>query len=503
MAYKFSRLKPPVFKQVCVHPKHDETCPFKDSTLSPAQLYVADNRAECKCWKSCLFSPGSIRLAANTQHWKAAEDWGRNWVKLHDPNITKGGDFTPRVIFHPEGDDAWGDFMKMKTTGGKQPGTIKKINTTKRSLHAYQKDWNEKHKAAEHLIHVDEINLDHLERLAAWWDDHMPKKKRHNSKCNMRRGCSCPVLKTQMSVGEKNNRRGILREFFDYCIEKQWIANNGELIPRGEGVLLKDNPANFLRLSGAKARAVDKMPMTDQLWSWFIEELGKHFEERKCTHTDPNGYIRARIFFETQKKVGFSLTDLFIAKTQQLGEDENGYYLETERLKTKKTAKVHIKKEWWDALHEVPSGLIATHPDYIFWWGPDPEIVDERELRKAECDAADGMGDLFTEIIKRIGPEKLHSKASGIKKDKWGNLILPTTHCLRYNFAEDFLARGGSMEDLAIALGDTLAVAEKHYAKLSPKREANVAANLKRGWEAEEAGVPWVPQLADKEVTIQ
>jgi hypothetical protein len=473
--YTFSESNPPVLVDIIVK-RHDPNCSFPKTK----------NRKQCRCPKYFYISPGRLRISANEPSWEKAKVKGEAWVKAHDPSI-KRPTYTPKLIR-----EAFADYLSTKTGANLQKSTLKKILTLRNALCGdpekpertdhFVAEWNAKHTAKQHLVYIHELQIEHMKAFAKTWDEKMPLRKVHKPECNRKPGCECREIREQMATGSKRNRRGYLREMFDNALKAGWRPYTGETVPDGLDRIPKDNPANFIEVDGAAPKAKEKMPLTDRLWEAFLAAIDTYCAQRDSFNSDPNLAQRAKTFFTLMKTTGFALTDAFIYRKDGIVREDGRYFLTLFRKKTGKRVKIVISDRFHQELMNVPPGLYPTHPNYVFWSGPDQNITDEIELRAQETEAADTMAKLWVKVFQLIDPALLQKE---LKRDNNGALIMPTTHCLRYNFSETILEAGASVPQLAKLLGDTAEVADLHYNKLSPKAQKSLDSIVEGTWEKE------------------
>lgn len=217
--------------------------------------------------------------------------------------------------------------------------------------------------------------------------------------------------------------RGIYVTFFRYCIERKWIQFK-PLMPKISNV--NDAPT---------------MPLNDDETARLFAAIPGAIPENERMQT----VIRS--LFLLQLYSGLAITDALILPRSGLKWDaeagpSGAYVVETARIKTGKEVCNAIPTEVAEEILATPN----SNPQYIFWNG----TIEPRSFSQN-----------FYKYIRKV------FKAGGI--DPGENRM--KAHRLRDTFAVNLLAKGVVMDDVAKALGDTLAVTEKSYAKWVPKRQ--------------------------------
>ena len=211
----------------------------------------------------------------------------------------------------------------------------------------------------------------------------------------------------------------------------------------------KDNLEELLKvLNAIKLSKVDRARLEPQPFT--EEELRKLLAQVPKTFSDPTKAARMTALIHCQVATGLTIRD-----TVQL-EQENirGGWLRIRRQKTNKP----VRQKLDSGLHAELIAVTNGNPRYIFWNGTSMPT------------SATGLwqGDL-RQVMKDAG--------LWIK----GNL----SHRFRDTAVDFWLAQGWTLTDVADALGDTIAVVEKHYKSLESKRAEERLAKLPvRSWSA-------------------
>ena len=164
------------------------------------------------------------------------------------------------------------------------------------------------------------------------------------------------------------------------------------------------------------------------------------------TFADPTQQARIRALINCQVETGIAIRDTVQLERSSI---QNGW-LRIERQKTGRPVKQPLRPELYEELMAVTNG----NPRYVFWNGTSlPETATGR----------------WQADLKRLMED------AGV----WirGNL----SHRFRDTFVSKALASGWTLGDVADALGDTLAIVEKHYKSLDDKRQEARLAKLPRG----------------------
>jgi site-specific recombinase XerD len=430
MKFKFTKSNPPVLAGVTVK-QH-----VPDKNGEPCKFPQTGDRDDCNCPKCFYITPGRLRISAKTRSWAKALVRGNEWVKEHDPNQKQAKTFTPKPI-----DEAFADFIDTKLTAGLKRTTVTKIRTISKQLKEFIAQWNLEHKKAQ-LVYIHEVDLEVLKAFYGTW--------------------------TTLSGKTKQKRIGYLREFFDHCLQAEWIENSGETVPDGKHAIPKSNPANFLKSTGRGGKAKDKMPLSPTLYKAFLKGCETLAETRR---TIKGTAERLRMFFETAYNTGFAITDTAIVEKRRLRKWKGEYYFDVQRRKLEgsdasKPIWMKIDSDFAQRLLAMP----APHPKYFFWNG------------NGEVDnACDGWQRLFVEVrdlldakmVRREMLQQIIPDEDGEELDTEN--ILPTFHCFRYSFVQNLFLNRADVPMVAMLTGDTPAVIVKHYMKFS--RQLQEASN--------------------------
>jgi integrase len=218
-----------------------------------------------------------------------------------------------------------------------------------------------------------------------------------------------------------------LRGFLRYCCKE----NLEELL----------KVLNSIKLSKADRARLEPQPFTE-------EELTRLLAQVPKTFSDPTKAARITALIHCQVATGLTIRDTVQLEREQI---KDGWL----RIKRQKTNKP-VRQKLDEGLHKELIAVTNGNPRYVFWNG------------KSLPTSATG---LWQEDLRQV------MKDAGL----WikGNL----SHRFRDTAVDFWLAQGWTLTDVADALGDTVAVVEKHYKSLESKRAEERLAKLPvRSW---------------------
>lgn len=216
-----------------------------------------------------------------------------------------------------------------------------------------------------------------------------------------------------------------LRTFFRFCIESGWMHAN---------------PAKALKPPIAHARPT--MPVTNEdfekiLWACDLYPIQGIYGEGNRT--------RVRAFVLLLRYSGLRIRDVALLSDDKL----KGNKLLLYSAKTK--VPVYIPLPEFVVKELLAAGALRAGK-YFFWSG-------EGEIKSC-------VNDWQRTLLKL-------SKLAGVRFH---------AHQLRDSFAVDLLSNGVSLEDVATLLGNTLKIAEKHYAPWVASRQISLEKSIERAW---------------------
>jgi integrase len=198
-----------------------------------------------------------------------------------------------------------------------------------------------------------------------------------------------------------------------------------------------------IKLSKVDNARLEPQPFTE-------EELKKLLAQVPKTFSDAEKAARVTALVHLQVATGLAIRDAVQLERSNI---KDGWL----RIKRQKTDKP-VRQKLDPSLHQELIAVTNGNPTYVFWNGTSlPE-------------SATG---LWQEDIRTL------MKAAGL----WikGNL----SHRFRDTAVDFWLGQGWTLTDVADALGDTVAVVERHYKSLESKRSEERLAKLPvRAWGA-------------------
>ena len=217
----------------------------------------------------------------------------------------------------------------------------------------------------------------------------------------------------------------ILRSFFGFCMDRQWIA---------------DNPAKKMKMP-SDPKPKERVPYTSEDVTRIIaacDSFGRHAYER----------LRARAMILLMRFYGLRVSDVATLERGRV----KGNQIFLHALKNGQAIWLPLYAEVWMALEclPIPRGAEADCK-YFFWTGAgsrDGHIKTVDETLKA--------------VFTKSGVEHAHA------------------HRFRHTLTTEILAKGGTIEDAANILGDSPAVIRRYYAKWSVAYQSRTVEILQR-----------------------
>ena len=212
---------------------------------------------------------------------------------------------------------------------------------------------------------------------------------------------------------------GLLRQWCKFCVKRGWMKVNwaGEVdMPRGIKLPAKE-------------------PYTE-------EECVRIYEA--CWHIGQQDYERLRAYalVVVMRYTGLAIRDTYLLRIDAI---RNGY-ITVRRTKTGKPVYLPVSRLMRHALESLPmpKGADDECPYFFHHEGRNLETAMCATLRSLRA------------VYKLSGVPNAHS------------------HRFRHTLATRMLEQGASYEDVAVVLGNSAAVVEKHYAKWSKGRQERV-----------------------------
>ncbi|MCP5111731.1 MAG: tyrosine-type recombinase/integrase, partial [bacterium] len=220
----------------------------------------------------------------------------------------------------------------------------------------------------------------------------------------------------------------ILRHFFRYCLDNEWTARNwAQKVPI---------PKNL--------KPADREPYS-------VNDVVKILAACETMGRQPYERLRARAMVLALRYTALRISDVALLAKDRIRRGE--IYLRT--LKNGKVVKLPVHPDLQAALDALPVPRGADGPGcpYFFWSG-------HGTARSMIRDATRTLAAVY--------------KASGVPG--------ACSHRFRHTLATEVLELGGTLEQAADILGDSVAVVRKHYAKWSAGRQASINELVGRLW---------------------
>ena len=188
-----------------------------------------------------------------------------------------------------------------------------------------------------------------------------------------------------------------------------------------------------IKESRADAERLEPKPFSE-------DELKKILAQVPVTFPDPTKAARMTALIHLQVATGIAIRDAVQLEVINIKDGR----LSIRRQKTG----TPVSQRLDPALHRELTAVVNGNPKYVFWNGKDKSLPE-------------GAAGLWQHDLRNL------MKAAGLYIK--GNL----SHRFRDTFVDFSLGSGWSIDEIATALGDTVATTEKHYADLTSKRMEN------------------------------
>lgn len=240
----------------------------------------------------------------------------------------------------------------------------------------------------------------------------------------------------RLSARSKGNVLGMLRSFFRFCANRDWI--------------LKSPVSEDLKPPMGASNIANKVPFTDTEIERIIEACERlepitwHNGESRGTWTgeDAKDFIWFLIY------TGLRISDAAFFHVSQLRGNE---------------LRLRAKKNGGDVYTWLPDWLVERLTDRAGRFGPQPFVLG-RSIR------LETVTDLWRRRVNRV------FALAGRFEER------PTPHRFRHTFARILLARGVPVADVADLLGDDERTVRTHYARWVPERQARLTNILKEAF---------------------
>jgi site-specific recombinase XerD len=220
----------------------------------------------------------------------------------------------------------------------------------------------------------------------------------------------------------------ILRHFFRFCLDNEWILRNW-----AAKVQLPKN------LKPAPREAYEP------------NEVARIIAACDVIGRGPYERLRARAMMLLLRYTALRISDVAMLERNRIRDSE--IFVRT--TKNGKAVRLPVHPDLKAALDILPVPRDAEGPDcrYFFWSGHGSQRAFVRDVTRT-------MATVY--------------QASGVPG--------ACSHRFRHTLATEILEIGGSIEEAADILGDLPRIVEKHYAKWSAGRQARISALLTRLW---------------------
>jgi site-specific recombinase XerD len=218
-----------------------------------------------------------------------------------------------------------------------------------------------------------------------------------------------------------------LSGFLKYCFEERWLDRKPKL-PN----IVVDSPPT--------------MPLN-------ADEYDRLLAAVPVAITDPTEAIRARSLIQLMRWTGLAIRDAVTLERAEIQKTGDGYLVTTNRQKTGTHVSVPIQAQIAEEILRTPN----SNPKYIFWDG----VKDEENFSR----------EWGTNFITPV------FEAAEIP-----DVCFMKSHRLRDTFAVELLIKDVPLEDVAKLLGNTIRIAEKHYAAWVPARQNRLNALVTATW---------------------
>jgi site-specific recombinase XerD len=405
----------------------------------PACRFTApDKLGRCSCRKHLYVRETRLRIATGKRSWEAARDFATKWQDANDPaKIRAREQAAKEEATYKLVEDAFDDFIAAKKAASDNPdgfaATESKFRTLKKQLLIFLAKHNLNVPEGERLHYVHQIAPSLLDRWMATW-----KAKTYWSKSKRRDNCIA---------------------FFEYCIDKKWIAYNATAKDKG-------NPARgMMRLTTAKGSSIPTLPFNPAQFNAVLAATLRYEESLTTINKREvqNKSIRLHALVNLMRWSGLCVTDAVTLGRDRLGADNR---LELHRTKTGNPVYLLLRPEIAEELRNLPPGLDAN-ADYFFWSGKGKKNKAASTWQKA-----------FRRLWKLVTPPL-------VLKDRDGKRLAPKSHMFRNTFAVELLKKKVSLDHVAVLLGDNPETVRGHYFKWVPELQQILDDEIKKTWKTE------------------
>ena len=319
--------------------------------------------------------------------------------------------------------DAVDLFMKSKRNAGLEAPTLQKLQKTCDRIREFSE--------ASGLLMLEEIDLTHI---STWpWDNY---------------------LKTTHSLRSNQER---VKSFFRYF--------------HNAGIIAKNPAAAWQRIKGKTEQASGFTPAEFETILAAVASVERKQTYSRKERKDPVQTVKAskdlqqklRALVLVMRYAGLAIIDAACLERSQIGRKGKEYRI---RLKSRQKTS---KRDTLQAIdNPIPPfvgkevmAVVNGNPHYVFWNREEKGLASEEEKREAVT--------YWHKWIRAL------LDAAGLPN--------ATSHKFRHTLAIEMIRHGGSFEDVAAALGNTVGVVAKFYSHEWAKvRQSRTDAALKAAW---------------------
>ena len=231
-----------------------------------------------------------------------------------------------------------------------------------------------------------------------------------------------------------------VRHFLRFCVRNEWVLRNwAEMVQMPKG------------LPPAKREPYEPNEVARIIAA--CDQIGRGAYER----------LRARAMVLLMRYTALRISDVVTLHRDRVRNGE----IFIRAIKNGNAVKLPVPAELQAALDvlPVPRGAAGSECPYFFWSGNGAELTATRDAKRT-------METVY--------------KASGVAD--------ACSHRFRHTLVTEVLEMGGTFEEAADILGDSVAIIRKHYAKWSAGRQARITDLLARIWHAKN----WKTEVIEK-----
>lgn len=388
--------------------RHSSNCiagrAFDERSYEPDELRRAAKKCFCPIYASGTLS-GKFKRA-NTEKtnwadakaviaaWEAARSWNGTPVAITvAPAPAQEAVHSSRISI----DEAIAAFLAVREGSGISASTLRKHRTFAKQIRALAD--------SRGYAMLDQFSARDIDAFYASWN---------------------------LGVRTKGHALGMLRAFFRFCVNRDWIA--------------KSPVTADLRPPLGANRAANKVPFTDEELNRILRACDQlepvawknHMGEGRWTGEDVKDFIWLLVY------TGLRISDVALFHISRLRGNE---------------LFLRAKKNGGDVYTWIPDWLCEKLNSLAKSRGPRPFVI-------GMSDRLETVTDLWRRKINRV------FELAGKFEER------PTPHRFRHTFARILLQRGVPVADVADLLGDDEKTVRQHYARWVPERQARLTSIL-------------------------